>query len=225
MNLLDLGILILLGLITLRGYYRGFFQELAVLVGVVGGLVVAAHSYLRVASFLQKWIADPFHARWIAFALVLVAVYWLTRLVAHFLQRVLYHLYLDFFDRLLGGLFALGKGALLVGFGLMFLSVVLPRDSQLFKESRAAPYLIHFSRQSLELLPPDFKQRLNDYLQQWRRPKDNRQADKSGPGGEGDQSHRATPPPEPSPDWKARATDEIDRLIQSFLTRGSSHDR
>jgi membrane protein required for colicin V production len=169
MNLLDLGILVLLGLITLRGYYRGLFQELAVLVGLVGGVVVAAHTYLRLAVVLQRWIADPLHARWIAFAVVLVVVYWLTRLLAHFLQRLLYHLYLDFFDRLLGGTFALAKGALLLGFGLMFLGVFLPRDSRLLKESRTAPTLVRVSRQSLDLLPPDFKQRLNEYLKQWQK--------------------------------------------------------
>ncbi|MGA9756107.1 MAG: CvpA family protein, partial [Desulfobaccales bacterium] len=90
MNLLDLGIIVLLGLIALRGYYRGLFQEVAVLVGVVGGVVVAAHTYLRLAGWLKPWITDPQHARWIAFAVVLVAVYWLTRLAAHFIQRVLY---------------------------------------------------------------------------------------------------------------------------------------
>ncbi len=36
MNLLDLGIIVLLGLVTLRGYYRGLFQEVAVLVGLWG---------------------------------------------------------------------------------------------------------------------------------------------------------------------------------------------
>lgn len=177
MNLLDLGIIILLGLITLRGYYRGLFQELAVLVGVVGGVVAAAHTYLRLAGWLQPWITDPLHARWIAFAVIFVAVYWLTRLVAHFLQRVLYHLYLDFFDRLLGGVFALAKGALLVGFGLMLLGVVMPRDSHLLKGSVAAPRLVSLARQSLGLLPPDFKQRLNDYLKEWRRPQEKHQAE------------------------------------------------
>jgi membrane protein required for colicin V production len=181
MNLLDLGIIILLGLITLRGYYRGLFQELAVLVGVVGGVVVAAHAYLRLAGWLQPWITNPQHARWVAFAVVFVAVYWLTRLVAHGLQRLLYHLYLDFFDRLLGGTFALAKGALLVGFGLMFLGVVLPRDSHLLKGSAAAPKLISFSRQSLELLPADFKQRLQDYLKQWRQPQEKQQAEGARP--------------------------------------------
>jgi membrane protein required for colicin V production len=176
MNLLDLGIIILLGLITLRGYYRGLFQELAVLVGVVGGVVVAAYTYLRLAGWLKPWITEPLYARWIAFAVLFVAVYWLTRLVGHFLQRLLYHLYLDFFDRLLGGFLALAKGALLLGFGLMFLGLVLPRDSHLMKGSVVAPRLMYISRQSLELLPPDFKQRLKDYLEKWRRPLEKRQA-------------------------------------------------
>jgi membrane protein required for colicin V production len=169
MNLLDLGILILLGLVTVRGYFRGLFQELAVLVGVAGGAVAAAHTYLRLAELLAPWITDPQYARVIAFALVLVAVYWLTRLVAHFLQRLLYRLYLDFLERLLGAGFALAKGALIIGFGLMFIGLVLPRNSRLIKESRTAPYLIHFSRQSLELLPPDFRQRLNENLQKWQK--------------------------------------------------------
>jgi membrane protein required for colicin V production len=177
MNLLDLGIIVLLGLITVRGYYRGLFQELAVLVGVVGGVVVAAHLYLRLAVLLHRWVSDPLYARWIAFGVVFVAVYWITRLVAHFLQRLFYHLYLDFFDRVLGGSFALAKGALLVGFGLMFLAMVLPQDSHLLKGSVAAPKLISFSRQSLGLLPPDFKQRLKNYLKDWQKPQGKYQAD------------------------------------------------
>ena len=169
MNLLDLGILVLLGLVTVRGYFRGLFQELAVLVGVVGGVVAASHTYLQLAAFLSRWVTDPQYSRIIAFAVILVAVYWLTRLVAHFLQRLLYHLYLDFFDRLLGAAFALAKGALLIGFGLMFIGLVLPKDSRLLKESRTAPKLIGLAHQSLELLPPDFKQRFNETLQKWRK--------------------------------------------------------
>ena len=184
----------LLGLITLRGYYRGLFQELAVLVGVVGGVVVAAHTYLRLAGLLKPWITDPTAGRWIAFAVVFVAVYWLTRLLAHFIQRVLYHLYLDFFDRVLGGAFALAKGALLVGFGLMFLGVVLPRDSHLFKGSVAAPHLIALSKQSLGLLPPDFKQRLNDYLKGWRQPREKQQAEAVRPPDRREPQAPAAPP-------------------------------
>jgi membrane protein required for colicin V production len=169
MNLLDLGILVLLGLVTVRGYFRGLFQELAVLVGVVGGVVAASHTYLDLAGHLSRWVTDPQWARVIAFAVVLVAVYWLTRLLAHYLQRLLYHLYLDFFERLLGAGFALVKGALLIGFSLMFLGLVLPKDSRLLRESRTAPKLIGLAQKSLELLPPDFKQWFDDTLHKWQR--------------------------------------------------------
>jgi membrane protein required for colicin V production len=170
MNLLDLGILILLGLLTVRGYFRGLFQELAVLVGIVGGAMAATRTYLWLADLLAPWITDPQYARIIAFAAILVAVYWLTRLVAHFLQQLLYRLYLDFLERLLGAGFALAKGALLIGFALMFIALVLPRNSRLLKESRTAPHLINFSRQTLQLLlPQDFQQRFNAFLQEWQK--------------------------------------------------------
>ena len=169
MNLLDLGILVLLGLVTVRGYFRGLFQELAVLVGVVGGVVAASHTYLNLAGLLSRWVTDPQWARILAFAVVLVAVYWLTRLLAYYLQRLLYHLYLDFFERLLGAGFALVKGALLIGFALMFLGLVLPKDSRLLKESRTTPKLIGLAQQALELLPPDFKHWFDDTLQKWQK--------------------------------------------------------
>jgi membrane protein required for colicin V production len=181
MNLLDLGIVVLLALIALRGYYRGLFQEVATLVGVVGGVVVASHLYLKLAFRLQPWIVNPVHAQWVAFGAILVVFYWLTRLAAHFLQRLLYHLYLDFFDRILGGSFALAKGALLIGFGLILLGIFLPKKSILFSGSRTAPHLMAFSRQSLSLLPPDFKQRLNVYLKDWQGTMDRHQAQQTTP--------------------------------------------
>jgi membrane protein required for colicin V production len=161
--------LVLLGLVTVRGYFRGLFQELAVLVGVVGGVVAASHTYLDLAGLLSRWVTDPQWARIIAFAVVLVAVYWLTRLLAHYLQRLLYHLYLDFFERLLGAGFALVKGALLIGFALMVLGLVLPKDSRLLKESRTTPKLIGLAQQALELLPPDFKHWFDDTLRKWQK--------------------------------------------------------
>jgi membrane protein required for colicin V production len=171
MNLLDLGILVLLGLVVVRGYWRGLFQELAFLVGVVGGILVAAHTYLRLAQQFQPYIKEPSIAQGLAFFLVLVVVYWLTRLVAHLLQRILYHLYLDFFDRVLGAFFALVKGALILGFALMVLGVMLRPEPRLMKESRLVPHLLNFSHQAIALLPSDFKARLGEYLEKWQKPK------------------------------------------------------
>lgn len=170
MNLLDLGIIILLALIVLRGYYRGLFQELAVLAGVIGGVLVAAHWYARVGAWLTPLIQNPTYARWTAFGLLLVGVYWGVRLAALGLQRLLHYLYLDFFDRLLGAFFALVKGGLVLGLALMVVGAVMPKDSPLMKESRTAPLLVGLAKQALGYLPPDFKKRLQEFYREQTRP-------------------------------------------------------
>jgi membrane protein required for colicin V production len=175
MNLLDLGIAALLFLVTLRGYFRGLFQELAVLVGLVGGLLIAARTYLIVATLLLPLVNSLYWAQGLAFAIVLVAVYWCVRALAYILQRLLYHLYLDVLDRLLGAFFAFIKGCLILGLALLLLGVLLPKNSHLIKESRAHPLLIHFAKRTLDLLPADFKQRAKDYLRSVPLPKEKKQ--------------------------------------------------
>jgi membrane protein required for colicin V production len=172
MNLLDLGILVLLALITVRGYFRGLFQELAVLVGLVGGLVVAARSYPAVAALLAPAVKSPQWAQGLAFILVLVAFYWSMRLLAYVLHRLLYHLYLDLIDKVLGAFFALVKGSLVLGMVVLVLGVVLPQNTKLLQESATAPLLTRVARQTLDLLPPEIKHRFEEYLKKVPRSKE-----------------------------------------------------
>jgi membrane protein required for colicin V production len=176
-NLLDLGIIALLFLVTLRGYFRGLFQELAVLLGLLGGLLVAARTYLALAALILPLVNNLYWARGLAFAIVLIVVYWGVRLLAYVLQRLLYHLYLDVLDRLLGAFFAFLKGCLILGLALLLLGVVLPKNSHLIKESRAHPLLIQLAKRTLDLLPPDFKQRAKEYLRTVPLPKEKKQAE------------------------------------------------
>jgi membrane protein required for colicin V production len=176
MNLLDLGIIAILILVTLRGYFRGLFQELAVLAGLVGGLVVASHTYLAMAALILPFINNIYWAQGIAFVAVLVAVYWGVRLLAHIMQRLLYHLYLDVLDRLLGAVLAFIKGCLIIGLALLLLGVVLPKNSNLIKESRAHPLLVQLTKRTLNLLPADFKQRARDFLRSVPVPGEKRQS-------------------------------------------------
>jgi len=157
-NLLDTGILVILGLFALRGYFRGFARELAGLAGLVLGILVAAHSYLAVADRLSPWIANPAYARGAAFALLFFAVNWITRLSISSFQQVLYVLHLGALDRLAGSSFTLLKGALFLGISLMISQNVMTQNSEILDGSRIAPYLIDITRQGLALLPVDIKQ-------------------------------------------------------------------
>ncbi|MDD3579989.1 MAG: CvpA family protein [Desulfobacca sp.] len=160
MNLLDLGILVVLFLVGLRSYYRGLFQELSVIAGLVGGVLAAAHLYPRLVPLLSRWINNPLYCRVLGFIIILVAVYWLIRFGGLMLQRASVHLYLESLDRWLGCLFGLAKGIIIMGFLLTAIQVVIPKDTKLLQESRTTPYLRSFFRQAINLLPADFKQGL-----------------------------------------------------------------
>jgi membrane protein required for colicin V production len=189
MNLLDLGIIAILILVTLRGYFRGLFQELAVLAGLVGGLLVASHTYLAAATLILPFIDSISWAQGIAFAVVLVAVYWGVRVLAYVMQRLLYHLYLDILDRLLGAILAFIKGCLIIGLALLLLGVFLPKNSNLIKESRTHPLLVQLTKRTLDLLPADFKTRARDFLRTVPLPGEKRQ------GGDEERSSVITPGP------------------------------
>jgi membrane protein required for colicin V production len=176
MNLLDLGIIAILVLITLRGYFRGVCQEIAVLLGLVGGIVVAAHTYLAVATLILPFINSIYWAQGLAFVVVLVAIYWGVRVLAYLMQRILYHLYLDILDRLLGAIVAFVKGCLIIGLALLLLGVVMPKNSNLIKESRAHPLLVQLTKRTMDLLPADFKKRARDYLRAMPLPGEKRQS-------------------------------------------------
>jgi membrane protein required for colicin V production len=167
MNLLDLGIIVVLLLVGLRGYYRGLLQEISVVVGLVVGLVFAAHYYLKLARLISSYIHTPLYSNIISFLIILVAVYWLIRIAGKMLQRFLSVIYLGSLDRLLGGAFGVLKGAVILGFLLAIITISLPSDSKLLKESVTAPYLKRLYSEVLVLLPPEFKQQVQERAQKF----------------------------------------------------------
>ena len=162
MNLLDLGIIIILFLVGLRGYYRGLLQEISVVVGLIVGLIFAAHYYLRLARLISQWIHTPLYSQIISFLIILVLAYWLIRLAGNLLHRCLSFIYLGSLDRLFGGVFGVLKGAVLLGFLLAIITISVPNDSKLLKESITAPYLKTLYSEFLVLLPPEFKQQVQE---------------------------------------------------------------
>lgn len=171
MNLLDLGLLVVLLLLVWRGYTRGLLQEVSTVIGFLAGLVIAAHYYLRLAPLLAPHLPQPAHNRLAAFFLLFIGAYWLIRLGGLLFRRLLVSLYLGPVDRWLGSAFALLKGAVILGFILSALSLVIPKDTRLLQESRLVPYVKGAYRQVLLLLPAEFKeqlrQRVQQFLQDW----------------------------------------------------------
>ncbi|MBM4289038.1 MAG: CvpA family protein [Deltaproteobacteria bacterium] len=169
MNLLDLGILVILLLVGLRGYYRGLLQEVSVIVGLVAGLIIAAHYYLSLARMMAQWVHTPLYSRIISFLMILMASYWIIRIAGHFLHRFASAIYLGSLDRVLGGAFGIVKGGVILGFLLTVITLMVPKDSKLLQESMSAPFLRLAYQQTLRLLPPEFKKQVTERALQFER--------------------------------------------------------
>ncbi len=169
MNLLDLGIIVILVLMGLRGYWRGLLQEVSVLVGLVIGLILAAHYYLQLARVMGQWIHTPLYSRIVSFLIILVLTYWVIRLSGNLLHRFFTAILLGQVDKVLGGLFAVLKGGVVLGFLLTVLGLVVPKDSKLLQESLTAPYMQGMYQQVLILLPQEFKDQVRARALQFER--------------------------------------------------------
>jgi len=162
MNLLDLGIVVILVLLALRGYWRGLLQEVSVILGLVAGLVFAAHYYLQVARLVGQYLHTPLYSRILSFLLIFILIYWAIRLAGRFLQRFFAAVALGSLDRLLGSGFAVLKGCVILGFLLTVISLAVSKDSKLLRESVATPYLQNIYQQTLVLLPKEFKDQVRE---------------------------------------------------------------
>jgi membrane protein required for colicin V production len=113
MTLLDGAILVVLLVSVGFGVSRGLVREVLGLAGLVAGVLVAGLYAGPVAAPLERWL-PPGAARAVAFGGLLLGVLIVAALIGHLLTKLLEAVKLSIPNRLLGGLFGLARGALLV---------------------------------------------------------------------------------------------------------------
>ena len=110
MTVFDYGFLVLVGLMTLLGLWRGLVSEVLALLAWVLAFVLARTFAVEVGSLLGGAIADPFGRQVAGFVLIFVTVLLLTGVLRFLLRELLTVAGLGFADRFLGGCFGLAKG-------------------------------------------------------------------------------------------------------------------
>ena len=128
MNGFDLALLVVVAASTLFAFVRGVIREMIALVTWVAGFVLAIHYAGPLAGWWTRLDMTPVAKHLLAFATILVAVMILGALVAWMLSRVVKAIGLGFVDRLLGAIFGLARGLLiLVVFALVAGVTALPK--------------------------------------------------------------------------------------------------
>lgn len=162
MNAADIAILAVLALSTLFGLMRGFVSEVLSLVCWIAAFWVAWAFGDQVAQFYGSWLHEP-AARIVAgYATCFVAVLIVGALVGWILRKLLNVSGLRGGDRVLGMLFGLARGLLLVTFVVLMLGfTAAPREAAWWRQSTLLPAFANGAGWLARQLPPE----VNRYLE------------------------------------------------------------
>ena len=126
MSSVDAMLAVVLVPFALNGWRRGLCREGFDLVGVVGGLIVAAAAAPTVAPGLSAYGVPPLAAFPIALAAVLVVAMAFARVLGGIIAQLLRAVFLGGVDRITGLCFGAFKGAACLGLILMLLDHLAP---------------------------------------------------------------------------------------------------
>lgn len=135
---------------------QGFFYEVISLAGTVVGYLIASWQYWRVAAWLQPHVTSPLIANIFAFLIIFVAVMVIAGVIAKLARWLMRKAGLTWFDRVLGGIFGVLRGSLMVAIVLMVITAFTP-TSQYLTQSQLAPYFLVVGRAAIWLAPADLR--------------------------------------------------------------------
>ncbi|MGH8154592.1 MAG: CvpA family protein [Rhodanobacteraceae bacterium] len=156
MNAADVAILAVLVLSSLFGLWRGFVVEAFSLLRWIAAFWVAWAFGHRVADFYGPWLAQP-TARIIAgYVTCFLGVLIVGALLALLVRRLARGLHLRGGDHVLGMLFGLARGLVLVTFVVLMLGfTAIPRVAVSWRQSRLLPPFEEGAAWVAQALPPD----------------------------------------------------------------------
>lgn len=123
MSVLDIILIALIGFGLIRGFFKGFFVEVASLVALVAGVYGAIHFSYFVAEFLQtktEWGEKTINVS--AFAITFIIIILVISLAGKALTKLADFAMLGLINKLLGGVFGALKMALIASVLLLVFS-------------------------------------------------------------------------------------------------------
>ena len=148
--------LVLLNVVTAA--MQGFFSEALTMTGLVVGYLVAAWRYRSLAEWLEKFLKNPWLAEILGFLVIFFAIVLLFGLAARVARWLMKETGLSGFDRFLGAILGLLKGALMAAVILMGMTAFEP-TSKLLQSSQLAPYFLVLGRAAIWVAPTELRAR------------------------------------------------------------------
>ncbi len=137
----DVVVVVLLVGFVVRGVWIGFMRQLAAFLALVGSYWLAGRYSGLVIPYVEQFISNPKMVFLVSFGLLFLVSALLFILGGKVLRRVMEISLLGWFDRFLGLLLGLVKGAAITSLLYMFLASSLSASNDLLKKSVTSPWL------------------------------------------------------------------------------------
>lgn len=156
LSAVDWILLAVLGLSFLLGIWRGIVQELLSLVGWVAAFYVSQMYAPMAAAWLPMEGSSQMLRYAAGFVVVFVAVLVGTVLVSALIKKLISAVGLGPLDRLLGSLFGLMRGVVILLAVTVFVGMTPMRDTEAWKQAQGTQWLQQFLHVLKPVLPADF---------------------------------------------------------------------
>ena len=165
-NWLDLFLGLTFLVIIVRGFLTGFSRTASSLVGVLAGFWAAVNHYEFVARQLAVFMSNEVGRKLLAFFLIFLVVYLCFVIAGILIYGFFKALHLSWFDKVLGGAFGFLKAALITGVIIFILTLTLPENNSLIRNSYLYPRVSSLARLMTSMVPDHIK---GQFMWKWRR--------------------------------------------------------
>lgn len=155
-NWVDWTLAIVVAASVVAAVWKGFIRELIALASVLAGLVIAALGYRSAAIWFEDLTRSRVVALGVAFLALFLATLLVGVLVSILARRLIKTAGLQWFDRLLGGVFGLVRG-LAVDCVLLMVLLAFGIKSEAVQASALAPYVVTGARVLVLAMPGEMK--------------------------------------------------------------------
>ncbi|PYX82458.1 MAG: hypothetical protein DMG70_14940 [Acidobacteria bacterium] len=161
---------------------QGFFFEMISLAGVVLGYLLASWQYRYLGDWLGSYVKNVWIGEITGFFVIFLLVVIAAGVIARLTRWAMREAGLSWFDRLLGAVFGVLRGCLMVAVLLVGLTSFVPA-SRWLTGSQLAPYFLVVGRAAIWVAPSELRARFYqglDIVRNARHPREGAPAVKSG---------------------------------------------
>ena len=142
-----------------KGIFRGLIREIASLAGIILGIWLANLFQPDMSAFLKPYLPFDSFLPLLSFAGIFAGVLILCNLIGWGCKKLFQKVFLGWFDKALGVLFAIVKGVVLIYFVIVILSFFPAAQAPLVTNSQLAPCIVTSYQTMTGLISPDQYQR------------------------------------------------------------------